>query len=226
MQKILLILIALLVLGACKFNRPTEMDEGVIHYKIEYPQEVQEKGFADFLPSKMITTFKDKNYKVTIKGDLSLYNLEYISKANGDSATTLFRIFDKRMFHPHDKGEHLFLFQKVDETKVEYITEEIRDIAGFQCKKAIVHFQDSDLPSITVFYTEEIKFNRPKENSPFDDIPGALMEFQIIFKDLTLKCTAHKVDIKHVNDKAFDIPNNYTQTERGEIDELVATLIQ
>ncbi|MCU4155597.1 hypothetical protein J1N10_06385 [Carboxylicivirga sp. A043] len=214
------------LMTACRIGEPSRKDEGVITYKVLYPEEVQKRGFAAFLPTKMISTFKGKDYKVSIKGDLSLYQLDYISKFNGDSTTTLFRIFDKRMYHDHDKGEYLFLFERVDETRLEFIEGQTKTIAGIECKKAIVHFSNPDLRNIIVYYTESINICRPKENSPFDDIPGALMEFELNFRGLELRCIAEDVQIKKINSKSFIVPDNYTQSNHGEIDELVSSLIQ
>ncbi len=226
MHKLIVLACLMFFITACFQNKPANKNEGIITYKIDYPEEILAKGYASFLPSKMITTFKDKKYKVTIKGDLSLYELEYISVANGDTASTLFRVFDKRMFHKHEKNEHLFLFEKSCDTKVEFVPTESKEIAGFVCKKAIVHFADKDLPSIDVYYNEDIAFNRPKENSPFDDIPGALLQFRLPFKDINFTFTAENVELRKINDKSFSVPNNYIQSERGEIDELVGSLIQ
>ena len=185
-----------------------------------------DKGYATFLPTKMESTFKGKSYKASIKGDLSLYNLEYISKADGDSSMTLFRVFDKRMFHQHNKGENLFLFERFDDPQVEFIDAPNKQIAGVNCKKAMIHFVSSDLPSIPVYYTEETEFKHPKENTPFNDIPGVLMEFQMPFKNLTLTFVAQKVDIKQIKDDVFAVPDNYMSSESDEIDELVSALIQ
>ncbi len=207
-------------------NKPTAKNEGVITYTIEYPEEVKMKDYASFLPTKMITTFKRHNYKISIKGELSLYDLQYISRANGDSSTTLFRVFDKRIFHNHEDGEHLFLFEKNAPAKVEFIKKETKEIAGYICNKAIVHFENADISCIHVFYTEQIDFKRPKENSPFDDIPGALLQFCIPYKGLNLTFSAKAVELKEVNDKTFETPDNYQETGRGEIAELVSSLIQ
>ncbi|TRX71307.1 hypothetical protein [Carboxylicivirga sp. M1479] len=226
MRRLLFVFFSFLVLTSCVNIQPTEMDEGVITYKIIYPNELEDKSYSSLLPSKMVSTFKGKNYKLSIKGELSLYNLEYISKADGDSSATLFRIFDQRLFHKHEQDEHLFLFERLEKTNVDFISNETKEIAGILCNKAIVHFTNSELKNITVYYTEEIKINRPKENSPFDDIPGALMEFQVSFQDLELQFSAQDVDIKKVKNSSFDIPKNYKHSERGEIDEIVASLIQ
>jgi GLPGLI family protein len=226
MSKLLTFLFFAVILLACHTKEPAKKNQGVITYKIEYPEDIMEEGFASFLPSKMISTFKDKQYKVSIKGDLSLYNLEYISKAEKDSSVTLFRVFDKRMFHQHELGEHLFLFNDFGKNKVEFIDTETKEIAGINCRKAVVNFQSPETPNITVYYSEEIDFYRPKENTPFDHIPGALMEFQIPFNGINLRFIAEKVDIKKIKDEEFIVPSNYTTSKRGEIDELVSALMQ
>ncbi|WP_430817164.1 hypothetical protein [Carboxylicivirga sp. RSCT41] len=226
MRYLIFSLLFVSVMSACRLEDSSKNDEGVITYKIVYPEEVTQRGFAAFLPTKMISTFKGKDYKISIKGDLSLYQLDYISRSNGDSTSTLFRIFDKRMYHQHEEDEYLFLFERVDETRLEFIEDQTKVIAGIECKKAIVHFSNPDLRNITVYYTEEIAIVRPKENSPFDNIPGALMEFDLNFKGLELKCIAEEVDMKKINSKSFIIPENYTPSEQGEIDELVTSLLQ
>ncbi len=226
MRQYIAIILLGLIFSACLQQQPATKNQGTISYAIAYPEDVQNKGYASFLPNKMVTTFKNNNYKVSIKGELSLYSLDYISRADGDSTTTLFRVFDKRMFHHHEIGEHLFLFEKHGDTTVEFIKSQSKEIAGIQCQKAVVHFKDSDIPHITVYYSEDIKFNRPKENSPFDDIPGALLEFRLPYKGLDLTFTAKKVELKKINDKAFMTPENYTPSDRGEIAELVSALIQ
>ena len=226
MYKIVLIIIVIPLLISCHNKQTAATNQGVITYKINYSEEVQAKSFASFLPTTMVTTYKKDNYKLTIKGSLSLYNLEYISRADGDSSTTLFRIFDKRMFHKHNKGEFLFLFQNFEESKLEFFDNEIKNIAGIECKKVVIHYNNPELKSITVYYSEEIGFKRPNENSPFDDIPGTLMEFSLQYKGLDLKFEAQNIDMKKVDDKVFLVPENYTPSDHEEINELVGALIQ
>lgn len=223
-----LVLLGLIpLLFACRNMGTADKDQGIITYKLGYSEEVQSKSLASFLPSTMITSFREGDYKLTIKGDLSLYTLDYISRMNGDSSATLLRIFDKHMFHKHDKDEFLFLFQDTKENKPEFLNDEVKVIAGIACKKAIVHFtKPEETENITVYYTEEIDFKRPKENSPFDDIPGVLMEFSLCYKGLDIKFEAQKVDFNKVNDDIFLIPDNYTPCKWGEIGELVSALIQ
>jgi len=226
MRKLLLILVLIPLLISCCKNKANLSNEGIITYKIRYSDEVLSKSFASFLPTQMISTFKENDYKLTIKGNISLYKLEYISRAQGDSSSTLFRIFDKRMFYNHKKGEHLFLFENFEKTKLEYFDSEIKTIAGRPCKKVVVHFNNPELKSITVYYTEDLRFKRPKENSPFDKIPGTLMEFSLEYKGLNLTFEAERIDLKKINRKVFLIPENYALSEHGEIGEIVGALIQ
>jgi len=221
---VLLVLIPLLF--SCRSNQSTDTNQGIITYKIGYSEKIKSKTFGAFLPTTMVTTYKKGDYKLDIKGELSLYSLEYISHLNGDSSATLFRIFDKRMFHKHGKGEFLFLFQEHQESSLEFLDDEIKTIAGIDCKKVMVHFSNPDIESISVYYTEEIDFKRPKENSPFDDIPGMLMAFGLNFKGLRLNFEAQTVDYKKVDDKTFAIPEEYSPSDHGEISDLVSTLIQ
>ncbi len=222
-----LVLLGLIpLLFACRNANTTDTSQGIITYKLDYSEEVQAKSFASFLPTTMITTYKKGDYKLSIQGNLSLYNLEYISCADGDSTATLFRIFDKHMFHKHGKEEFLFLFQNTEDSKLEFRNKESKVIAGLECKKAIVHFNNPDLEDITVYYSTDIDFKRPEENSPFDDIPGMLMAFSLSFKGLTINFEAQKIEYKKINDKVFLIPDKYSPSAHDEISELVSALIK
>ncbi|WP_430812700.1 MULTISPECIES: hypothetical protein [unclassified Carboxylicivirga] len=226
MHKTIILCTLLCLLAACKVKETTGNNEGTITYKIIYPEIVKGKAYASFLPTKMISAFKNHNYKVTIKGDLSLYDLEYICKANGDSSATLFRVFDKRLFRLHKADEPLFLFGKLDETDVEFTDSEPKVISGYMCKKAIIHLASPETTKLTVYYTEDIDFHRPPENTPFDKIPGAMLEFQVPFKGWNLTFSAQNVEHQRLEKKIFDVPDNYKASEKGEIAELVSALIQ
>lgn len=225
MQKIILLIFIFSIVYSCKQPKPADMNQGVITYSVSYPKNIKSQKFAEFLPNKMTTTFKGEKYKHTIKGDLSLYKLEFISNSKKDSSSTLFRIFDKRMFYNHSNTNHLF-FNKAENTKIEYFNSETKIIAGATCYKAIVHFNNPEAKSITVYYTEEINSSMPNKNTPFADIPGTLMEFSMLFQGMELSLVAQKIDIKKIDNKAFEIPNNYSHSKPCEIDELISTLLE
>ncbi len=225
MHKYGTIVLLLTLLVSCN-PKPTDSKQGVITYNIIYPEDIQSKSYATFLPSKMIAKFKGDAYKLTIKADLSLYKLEYISMANCDSAATLLKIFDKCLFENHQKGDRVLLFEQLSEAKVKLNKTETKEVAGYQCKKATIDFFDPDLEDLSAYYTTDIQLKKNKSNGPFDQIPGVLLAFEVPFKGLKLSFEAQEIDIKALNDKDFVIPKNYEQSNSGEIDELISALIQ
>nr|WP_321451799.1 hypothetical protein [uncultured Carboxylicivirga sp.] len=225
MKQIITALFILLLFSSCSEKKVKSSDQGVITYTISYPKEMMNNSLSTFLPGEMVSTFKNDDYKLHIKGDLNIYNLEYISRANGDSCFTLMKILDKKLFYPQKSGEKLFLFTN-DDVHIKLIKDSTKEIAGYNCSMGIAQFANKKIPEIHFYYTEDINFKTPNANTPFKDVPGPLLEFNLFYQGMDLAFKAKSVKLKKVNDDEFIIPQNYRETNANEIKEIVSSLMQ
>ena len=228
MRPFFLILFSVFLIAGC--SNPTETGkkytEGELDYSIIYPKQLENQSSTTFLPDEMITFFKGDNVMMNIKGGFGLYHLKYISRAHGDTCFTMFKLFDKKMYFPMTNHQTLFFFKELGRPKVKLYEDSVRMIAGFNCKKAVISFPGSRMRSINAYYTLEIGRERPNANTPFEKIPGVLMEFNFFYKTLNFKVVAQKFKPVHIADSEFMVPDGYKETSQEEIESFISTLLQ
>jgi len=228
MRYFFLLIFTIILLGGCSnpANKNPDFTEGKLEYKIIYPRQLENNGATTFLPSEMISYFKGDNVMMNIKGGFGLYHLKYISKSAGDTCYTLFKLFDKKLYYPMDDKQTLFVFKELGKPSIKLYKDSIKTFAGFRCKKAVISFPMSRIKSVTAYYTEEIGREKPNVHTPFEKIPGVLMEFNFFYKSLTLKVVATKFTPVKVADSEFCVPEGYKETTQKEIESLISILLQ
>jgi GLPGLI family protein len=138
----------------------------------------------------------------------------------------MFKLFDKKMYFPMTNHQTLFFFKELGRPKVKLYEDSVRMIAGFNCKKAVISFPGSRMRSINAYYTLEIGRERPNANTPFEKIPGVLMEFNFFYNTLNFKVVAQKFKPVHIADSEFMVPDGYKETSQEEIESFISTLLQ
>jgi len=200
--------------------------EGKLEYKIGYSEQLQSDGATTFLPNKMMSLFKEDKTLISIKGGFGLYNLKYISRASGDTCLTLFKLFDKKLYYPMNNKQTLFVFNELGSPGVKLYKDSTKMIAGFACKKAVISFPKREMRAIEAYYCDEIGRENPNKNTPFEKIPGVLMEFNFFYKELSFNLTAKKFTPLTVPESEFQIPKDYKKTTEKEIESFIGTLLQ
>nr|WP_321410166.1 hypothetical protein [uncultured Carboxylicivirga sp.] len=226
MKQVLSVVLFILFISSCTDSSKKEADQGIITYAITYPKEIMGQGFSAFLPGEMTTTFKDENFKILIKGEFNIYNLEYISRSSGDTCFTLLKILDKRLYYPQKDAEDLILFENSKKAKITLFKDSTKIVAGYNCFMGTASFYDKNIPDMVFYYTKEINFTSPNANTPFEDVPGPLLEFRVNFQGMDLAFEAKNVKLKNIKDDEFIIPKNYRETDPDEIKEIVSSLMQ
>ncbi len=228
MRSFIILISILFLFAGCNNSteKTSDLTEGKLEYKIIYPRQLESDGSTTFLPSEMITFFKGDDVMMDIKGGFGLYHLKYISKATGDTCFTLFKLFDKKLYYPMDNKQTLFVFKELGKPRIKLFKDSLKTIAGFLCKKAVISFPKTRIRSINAYYTEEIGREKPNVNTPFEKIPGVLMEFNFFYKTLTFKVVAKKFSPVKVSGSEFNIPSGYKKTTQEEIESFITTLLQ
>jgi len=228
MRPYLILFFLIFLIAGC--SNPSEPDkiytEGELDYSIIYPKQLNGQNSTTFLPDEMITFFKGDDVLMNIKGGFGLYHLKYISKSHGDTCFTLFKLFDKKMYFPMTNSQTLFFFKELGKPVIKLYEDSLKTIAGFVCKKAVISFPGSRIRSINAYYTQEIGREHPNANTPFEKIPGVLMEFNFFYKTLNFKVVAQKFKPMHIAYSEFMVPDGYKQTTQEEIESFITTLLQ
>lgn len=199
--------------------------EGTIVYNITYPQNLSSNGMSFLFPTEMKINFSDRNQKATFKSNFSIYNLEFIHQNEVDSFYTLLKILEKRLYVPSDRESTLFLFNGASGQNIRFSDEDPRVIAGFNCQKAIYIPNNPNYPNLNIWYTNEIGIEDPNRNTPFEMIPGLMLEFEIVYQNIIFHLKAEKVIEESHPAETFHIPAGYEATTIEEIETLIKSVM-
>lgn len=195
--------------------------KGIITYKISYPGMDIDPSMAAMMP-KMAT--------LAIKGNMSRLEISMgqmgsqIQITNGDekSVTTCLDMMGQKIYYV-ESGEEL-MDDKPDPEKIKVeMTDETKEIAGYTCKKVIITSTESGEEMVfTVFFTDEIGSAELNFDNPlFDQIPGAMLEFEIeTGPGQRMKMEAVSVKKSNVSDSEFEVPEGFEKRTSAEIKQM------
>jgi GLPGLI family protein len=211
-------------LFACDRGKVPGMTEGRIEFKITYEQEEVGGYSASLLPSKMTMEFRDNMVKNTIQGGMGFFNLVNVSDLNNYQYITYLKFIDKRYIFKGDKNEPPCCFGLMDGMDIEF-TRQTKEIIGFKCKKAIASFPNGGIEAFDIWYTEDLQLDKPNGNSPFQKIPGVLLEFNTIMGNANMHMVARNRNDARIPAKIFELPKNYTQVTKLEMETILNALL-
>lgn len=201
------------------------INEGQVIYKITYPPEIESHSMAFLFPRQMSLLFKQDKQKTTLKGNMNIYSLDFIHFNQSDSFFTLLKVLDKKMYVPSTSSGDIFLFKNYSNEQVTFPQVETRKIAGFTCEKAEINPSDQKLANLVIWFTREINLQKPNRNTPFEQIPGVMLEFDVKYQNVTFQFKADKISSSLIDDHEFSIPEGYNKTSIQEIESLIQGVI-
>lgn len=222
--KYLTLTLLVLLLADCNRGKKTGLTEGRIVFSITYEQQEVGGYSASLLPSKMIMEFRDNMIKNTIQGGMGFFNLVNVSDLNNDRFITYLKFIDKKYIFKGDKNDTPCCFGRMAGMDIEF-TRQTKEIIGFNCRKAIASFPDASIESFDIWFTEDLQLDKPNGNSPFQKIPGVLLEFNTIMGNANMHMEAMNCDITRVPARIFELPKNYTQVSKLEIETILNALL-
>jgi GLPGLI family protein len=190
--------------------------DGVITYKISYPDSKFSEAQLNMFPKVMSVTIKGSKARteMNVGGGTTVEIVDYSTK----SKVTLINMM----------GQKYAIKQTTEEIAKENagqakgtinITNETKNIAGYTCKKAIVTTDEDGVKTIfETWFTDELGGKDANFDNPvYQEIPGVLLEFIIKTPQANMKLSATSIEKKSVSAKDFDIPADYTLTTQEEL---------
>ncbi|RLD80684.1 MAG: hypothetical protein DRJ15_06410 [Bacteroidetes bacterium] len=218
MKRILsFMMIAAIIMGLSSSAIGKEFS-GVITYKITYPGTEVDASMAAMMPKMAVLTIKEHMSKFEINmGQMG--SQVQIFDGDANTATTVMNMM----------GQKLYYVETIEDVDVEAdekvsidVKDETKEIAGYECTKAVVTVNEGGEEMLfTIYYTEEIGSSSMNMDSPyFKDIPGAMLEFEINTGGGTMKMEAINVDKKKVADSEFEVPEGYEEKTEEEFNQM------
>ncbi len=197
--------------GSTKF-----IDEGEIEYKITYPNmDANDIMLSSMMPKSMKMRFKDNNTISELKTGAGVFQTKFINQHKDKKLIHLVKLVNKKYGLILDSADIYDSYAKKKNGMTIEETQETKEIAGFKCHKVNVQF-DNPEENFTLYYTKEIQIDKPNWCTPFYEIDGVLMEYEIEQYNVKMHLIAVSTSALDVEDE-FIMPDDYEEISQSEM---------
>lgn len=219
---------ALLVAACNKISTKvfdTRISEGTIQYRVTFPELSDESITATLLPETMTYSFKEDQFASFFEAAGGVFKNKIIADRQNKRVDHELKVFRKQikvLMNETDVLQMLADYPKMTVIK----TSDTDSIAGFPCKKALVVFEEIDIPEIEVYYTQEINMNKPNWCTQYHEIEGVLMAYEIEEFGVRMRLEATSVDDEKVAPEILEPNEDYQSITKGEMDVELSQLVE
>ncbi len=194
--------------------------KGVINYKITYPGMEVDASMAAMMPKMATLTIKDHMSKFEINMGQMGSQIQ-ITDGEAKTVTTVMNMMGQKFYYIESEEDINENLEENEKVSVD-VTDETKEIAGYECTKAIVTVNEGgEEMAFTIYFTEEIGSSSLNIDNPyFKEIPGAMLEFEIATGGGTMKMEATSVNKKNVADSDFEVPEEYQEKTAAEVEQM------
>ena len=183
--------------------------EGKIAYEISFPDMEMDQTYKELNPTGSIVYFKDHRSRTELTIGQGLHTASILNAETGEIITLTDMMGTKNAMIIEDQNKNKLNSKTKDDSTSPQITylDEIKEIAGFSCKKAIVKFANEN-DSVEIFYTEKINAVM-QLNKDWIGFYGFPLQYTLVANGMVMMMTAQKVSDEKVNESFFRIPADY-----------------
>lgn len=203
------------------FNKITE---GIIEYDIHYSCDSSSMVPVQFLPRTMVLQFNQNHASYKIEDIMGIFCITNITNLSRRTHISTIKIFDKKYKYEGSRGEVPVFFKPESLYAVEMINDTIT-LAGVECTRSMVT-DIKERRKFEVDYSDEFVIKHPNINTPYADIDGILMKFEIDLGKMRLELTAKKITPTSVNNASFDVSDEYKDINEEKMRDIIATMLQ
>ena len=175
-----------------------QIKQGKIIYKINYPSLDLPSDQKAMLPSESVCYFSNNNCRTESDG---IMGMKMVTICVKEQMTILMDVMGKKIaMNPRDNQS-----MKTKTPTISY-SEETKKIAGYDCKKATLVFDENT--KMTVWCAEGIT-GGGSWGGNFENLKGAPLEYTADLNGMSMTMTASKVSEEKVSKKKFEIPSGY-----------------
>jgi GLPGLI family protein len=222
---IVFVITVLIFITSCKnTDVQSKISSGRIDYKITYLNTDLDKKTMSVLPMRMKLTFNEKQAANIIEGFMGVYKLNAFTNFHTRKCSTILKVFDKQYLFKGGRDEQMCCFDTMEDMEIEE-TNETKIIAGFTCRKSIIHLPGTN-QTFDIYYTDEISLKHPNSTNPYKDVKGVLMEFELNLLDLKMRFVAEKFQALKEDDLNHKLPANSKLVSREQMTQILNRLME
>lgn len=192
---------------------------GRIIYKISYPGSIIDLAELQELPSEAVLLTKNNLVRTEYDGEFVSLGQVKISDGNTGEVSTMLEILREKYVITRDAQQVQTALQNMPQPELEY-TNETKEILGYTCRRVIARVTDAmgNEYESDIWYTDEIPGEAFNFDSPYRQIPGLMLEYEMRVGPLNIRYEAQSVRRRwFVGGRNFYVTRDY---ERVTYDEL------
>ena len=221
-----LLAVALLGNGCGQGLLQEHVAEGVIEYALTFPDYDPDGLMAGMLPEKTTLTFTHERQMAELSAGMGVFRTSIITDNEQKHMDYQLSVLSKKLV-THMAQREVLTFDKEKPAVTFLYSDETDTIAGYPCKKAVALFGSIDRPEIELWYTDRIRIQDPNWFSPFREIPGVLLRYEMIQYGMRMRLEATAVLPGPVEPSKFALKAGYQQVTpevlHGELEEVLST---
>ena len=207
---------------SCRTKGGKNIDQGEIHYTIEYVGNV---GMPkELMPRNLVVSFKDNKILFDISAPIGNSGILNLSNPEDGIYDTYISLLTWRYYYSAKPGESHPGFEAMEGMEIRK-TSKSMVICGFNCKSAEVRLPSDRDKVREIWYTSEIDVKKPNAATPYADIDGVLMRFFFIMGPSEMHFDAETVYKKEIPDKTFERREKFARISREEINSFISKMI-
>lgn len=199
----------LLLLTGCDGNLFKHgITEGEIEYEVTYPEMDPDNVLADFMPDVMSMKFKDNKVFNELSAGMGMFKTNFIYDCENHTMDHLVKLINKKYVTHFDINTADQVNDLYHEFSIIPLNGTIT-IAGYECQRALIVFNDINNTSFYLHYTDKISIEDANWSNPFREIPFVMLEYSVKRNGIAMHFKATKVKEAEVADDVFTIPSEY-----------------
>ncbi len=193
-----------------------KLREGIIEFSC-VPVDTAKTNFLT-APTNMTMEFKNDYYAYVEECGMGFARMKFIADPIKKEFITSLFFFEKKQSVLDSIGIRETNYY-LPNYEVEY-GNKTKNIAGYQCKNAILEFKNGD-PSYEVWFTRKIDIKNPNWANAYYKIDGVLLDYRLKKFGLNLHFIATKVSPSKIDDSYFTIPEEYEIIKNSELEKMM-----
>ncbi len=215
------ILVAAFTLSFHEVSAKGKEFTGVIVYNVTYSGDNITPQMLSMMPKTMVQKIKGEMSRVEM--NMGMGQTIVIYNGEDKSGVTLMDMMGQKYAMKMSATDIEKEITQGPDVKVEQ-TDEVKEIAGYKCKKAILTFKEEGATTESqffAFYTDELGSGKINSDNPlFKDIQGVMLEYTAADNGIIMSFSAVSVDKKKLSDDEFQVPEGYKEISREELESM------
>ncbi len=189
-----------------------KLAEGVIEYALSFPDYDPNGIMAGMLPERTTLTFADDKQVAELSAGMGIFRTTMVVDGQKQGLDYHLSMMSKKMV-AHLQPRDLGIFNAESGRPTIVYTEDRDTIAGYPCKRAIAIFDRIDHPETDLWYTDRIELQNPNWYSPFADIPGVLLRYDVVQYGMRMRLDAISVKASEVDPAKFNVKDEFEKVQ-------------